>query len=210
MSLLLRLTRKHDDDDLIESLHNYFERPVREELMKHYSELVDDHEIMLDIQCYALNTLPAKYIRHDVDMSFFLSSSQEVALSNMIRFAVCFAYIKIKGNEENLFYQLERCYIPAIITNERKDVLFVNTALHIYFDNWDHYVDNLAFFIDDLTFHENYCHHEAHSVVDIKLADYALADKMVKIKMMGRTFNAASVLMFPNSGISITLLMPCI
>ncbi|MBV1872060.1 MAG: late competence development ComFB family protein [Gammaproteobacteria bacterium] len=58
-----------------ESVHNYYERQVLEYLVQ---ELGTDFgsDRMADVACVALNHLPPRYIRYDVDMTFYLSPQE--------------------------------------------------------------------------------------------------------------------------------------
>lgn len=60
-----------------ESIHNYYEQLVMDYLVEELApELgLSDDELLADIACLALNHLPARYIRHDVDMAFFLTTA---------------------------------------------------------------------------------------------------------------------------------------
>ena len=78
-----------------EQVHNYFERLVFEEVVR----LSDSHpdftvDMLADVACVALNRLPARYVRHDVDMMFYLTEHErhaiEKALEDGLRFAFAF------------------------------------------------------------------------------------------------------------------------
>ena len=60
------------------SLHNFYERLVFEyicdELAGQYADC--DEEFFQDVACYALTRLPARYIRHDIDMAFYLAPGE--------------------------------------------------------------------------------------------------------------------------------------
>ena len=60
------------------SLHNFYERLVFEYicdvLVENYQEC--DEEFFQDVACYALTRLPARYIRHDIDMAFYLAPGE--------------------------------------------------------------------------------------------------------------------------------------
>ena len=60
------------------SLHNFYERLVFEyicdELVGEYTDC--DEEFFQDVACYALTRLPARYIRHDIDMAFYLAPGE--------------------------------------------------------------------------------------------------------------------------------------
>ena len=60
------------------SLHNYYEHLVFEYISKHkLEEFADrDDEFFQDVACYALTRLPARYIRHDIDMAYYLAPGE--------------------------------------------------------------------------------------------------------------------------------------
>ncbi|HWP20914.1 MAG TPA: late competence development ComFB family protein [Burkholderiaceae bacterium] len=74
------------------SIHNYYERPVLEAVAavaSHYP-LVEG-ELLADVACVALNRLPPRYIRHDVDLAFYLTEKEradnEKAVGDAVRYA---------------------------------------------------------------------------------------------------------------------------
>ena len=72
------------------SLHNFYERLVFdyicEELVRRYRGA--DEEFFLDTACYALTRLPARYIRHDIDMAFYLAPGERETMLENVRQAV--------------------------------------------------------------------------------------------------------------------------
>ena len=55
-----------------ESLHNYYEQLVTESIMEKFGHMAKSSpELLEDIACVALNQLPARYIRHNVDFIFY-------------------------------------------------------------------------------------------------------------------------------------------
>ena len=64
------------------SLHNYYERLVIEYIAEHLVARHPDRddEFFQDVACYALTRLPARYIRHDIDMAFFLAPGERRAM----------------------------------------------------------------------------------------------------------------------------------
>lgn len=60
------------------SLHNFYEHLVFEYICdKLVGEYADcDEEFFQDVACYALTRLPARYIRHDIDMAFYLAPGE--------------------------------------------------------------------------------------------------------------------------------------
>lgn len=58
-----------------DNISNYFEKLVMDEI-KHKFEKNDldaDDDFLADIACVALNQLPSRYVRHNVDMVFYMT-----------------------------------------------------------------------------------------------------------------------------------------
>jgi len=57
-------------------IHNFYEHLLVEYLV--YNKFTEkyDQEFLADISCLALTQLPARYIRHDIDMAFFLEREE--------------------------------------------------------------------------------------------------------------------------------------
>jgi hypothetical protein len=76
-----------------EQVHNYFERLVFEEVVRQseaYPEFSAD--MLADVACVALNRLPARYVRHDVDMMFYLTEHERHAIEQSISEALAYAF----------------------------------------------------------------------------------------------------------------------
>lgn len=78
-----------------EAITNYYENPVFERITKELGVIhSDDPDFLADIACVALNSLPPRYIRHSVDMAFYMSSQErelmEANIDNAIRDAIDF------------------------------------------------------------------------------------------------------------------------
>jgi len=80
-----------------DSIHNYYETLVVRELMSCFVEDIKhiDEDYLQDIACIALNMLPARYVRHDVDMAFFLTSSERSDMDSSVSKAVAKAKIHV-------------------------------------------------------------------------------------------------------------------
>lgn len=73
-----------------ESVHNYYERPVHDEVvtqLRKRSRRIDQN-FAEDVACVALNKLPPRYIRFDIDLAFYLTSSEREAMERSISDAV--------------------------------------------------------------------------------------------------------------------------
>ncbi len=87
----------YDDNDFI---HNYYERLVLEEILRQSHRVKEgDREFMADVACVALNRLPARYIRHDVDTTFFMSPKDREDTEEKITSAVTDALAYVEGRE---------------------------------------------------------------------------------------------------------------
>lgn len=84
------------DDDFI---RNYYEQPVLQLIISQHPRARQERSYLADVACIALNQLPAKYIRHNVDMTFFLSSSEMQEIDNRIKQAVAMAVAYVESRE---------------------------------------------------------------------------------------------------------------
>ncbi len=78
-----------------EQVHNYYERLVFEAV----AQRAEAHpnftaDMLADVACVALNRLPARYVRHDVDMMFYLTEPErraiELSLEEVMKFGFDF------------------------------------------------------------------------------------------------------------------------
>lgn len=58
------------------TIHNYYEPLVIEAILGASERSREDPDFLADTACVALNRLPPRYIRHSVDMSFFMSDQE--------------------------------------------------------------------------------------------------------------------------------------
>ena len=76
-----------------EQVHNYYERLIFEEIARR----AEAHpgftaDMFADVACLALNRLPARYVRHDVDMMFYLTEPERRAIETSIDDVLGFAF----------------------------------------------------------------------------------------------------------------------
>jgi hypothetical protein len=76
-----------------EQVHNYYERLVFEGI----AGRVEAHpgftmDMFADVACVALNRLPARYVRHDVDMMFYLTEPERRAIDSSLNEVLEFAF----------------------------------------------------------------------------------------------------------------------
>lgn len=79
----------------LESIHNYYESLVLEEIYNRCYDLDVDSDQLADIACIALNLIPPKYIRHNIDMSFHMTDEDYLKYKKTVENAVETAFNKI-------------------------------------------------------------------------------------------------------------------
>ncbi len=76
-----------------EQVHNYYERLVFEEVARRAQNAPDfTSDMLCDVACVALNRLPARYVRHDVDLMFYLTEHERHAIELSMEEALQFAF----------------------------------------------------------------------------------------------------------------------
>ena len=75
-----------------EQVHNYYERLIFEKV----ALFADAHpnfttDMLCDVACVALNRLPARYVRHDVDLMFYLTETERNAIEQSMEEGIQFA-----------------------------------------------------------------------------------------------------------------------
>ncbi|NNE64641.1 MAG: late competence development ComFB family protein [Gammaproteobacteria bacterium] len=74
----------------LSGVQNYYERLVfefmNETLMGKYPEMDDD--FFLDVACYALTRLPARYMRHEIDMAYYLAPGERTEMLGQVKNAL--------------------------------------------------------------------------------------------------------------------------
>ncbi len=78
--------------------HNFYERLVLDEIVRLDTEFTTDNNFRADVACVALNHLPPRYVRYDVDMSFFLSPQEYAEIEKKINEAVTKALMHVRNN----------------------------------------------------------------------------------------------------------------
>lgn len=74
--LLSEANRRGDMPTELDTVHNYYERLVWDEIQKKLPDDLNNTDYIADIACVALNHLPPRYIRYAVDMAFYLSPNE--------------------------------------------------------------------------------------------------------------------------------------
>ena len=86
----------------IESIHNYYEHLVFDAIHAVIGEQKPDQGYIADLACIALNNLPPRYVRYDVDMAFYQSPDERDEMLDKVSIAVqkAFAMINSKRRED--------------------------------------------------------------------------------------------------------------
>lgn len=85
--MLISRPRNIDENEYAH-VHNYYELIVNDMVLNINSRAKEDAEFLADVSCVALNHLPPRYIRHDVDMNFFMSPVEREEVHNKVKKAV--------------------------------------------------------------------------------------------------------------------------
>ena len=88
-------------------LQNYYERLVFEyindTLIERYPDI--DDEFFLDVACYALTRLPSRYMRHEIDMAYYLAPGERTELLKQVEEAVLSAAEFIHSRRQKQSYR---------------------------------------------------------------------------------------------------------
>lgn len=100
--MLLSVGRqRYQTDSSRDSVHNYYEQMVFDQLLRSCDRAKKDSEFLADVACVALNRLPARYVRHDVDMTFFMTPSEMEEMVNLVVKAVNEAISYVESREKS-------------------------------------------------------------------------------------------------------------
>ncbi|KZY85426.1 competence protein ComFB [Oleiphilus sp. HI0072] len=80
-------------------MQNYYESLVIETLAKEVEGQDFDEDVLTDVLCIALNHLPPRYIRHEVDMFFYTSPTESHEVEDKARKAVIDALEYVKKSD---------------------------------------------------------------------------------------------------------------
>lgn len=73
----------------LDNISNYYERFVYNTIKDLLGpEIENDPDFLADVACVALNTLPPRYIRHHVDMAFYMTSEERNRIQKDVTLAV--------------------------------------------------------------------------------------------------------------------------
>ena len=74
---------------IFDTISNYYEQQVYRQIgVMLGKEFADDPDFLSDIACVTLNSLPPRYIRHHVDMAFYMTSDEREVMEKSINQAI--------------------------------------------------------------------------------------------------------------------------
>jgi hypothetical protein len=80
---------------MFESVRNYYEEAVFHEVTERAPEfpaLANNPELLGDVACVALNRITPRYIRNQVDMTFYLDAKERLRNQALVKSAVAAAF----------------------------------------------------------------------------------------------------------------------
>lgn len=86
--MLLQVHPQNESTSALDSIHNFYENLVISEITRQSERAKSDSDFLADAACVALNHLPPRYIRYDVDMTFFLSPQEQKEIQDKVVIAV--------------------------------------------------------------------------------------------------------------------------
>lgn len=84
-----------------DQIHNYYEMKVVETVEELARPKGYTEDQLVDIACLALNNLPSRYFRHEVDMVFYMSGEELDNISQKARLAVSNAIQFLETHKAN-------------------------------------------------------------------------------------------------------------
>lgn len=77
----------------MDSVENWYEKIVFEKIRQMSMQDSEAHNnidpsLWTDIACLSLNHLPPRYVRHSVDMGFYLSPQEQLEMENRVELAI--------------------------------------------------------------------------------------------------------------------------
>lgn len=88
-------------DSATDSVHNYYEQMVFDQIFHSNERSKTDSEYLADLACVSLNRLPSRYVRHDVDMTFFMTPLELEEMVLTVVKAVDDAVLYVESREAN-------------------------------------------------------------------------------------------------------------
>ena len=84
-----------------DDIHNYYEKLVMQQFLSAKFNENYDEDFIADLTCVVLNQLPTRYIRHEVDMAFYLPPSERFEMESRVKVAIAKAVEFMQLNKED-------------------------------------------------------------------------------------------------------------
>ena len=86
---------------ITDQIHNYYEKKVLESINELAVPKGYNNEQLIDLACLALNNLPTRYFRHEVDIAFYMSAHEHDEINRRVRQAVmdAISYLESKTGD---------------------------------------------------------------------------------------------------------------
>ncbi|MCK4864530.1 MAG: late competence development ComFB family protein [Gammaproteobacteria bacterium] len=86
-----------------DNINNYFEKLVFDVIQEkvHDDQLDNEEDYLGDIACVALNQLPSRYVRHNVDMVFYMTAEEREQNQVTVEDAVLMAINYVNKHRHN-------------------------------------------------------------------------------------------------------------
>jgi len=87
---------------IFDTISNYCEKQVFLQIGQILGEeFNDDPDFLADIACVTLNSLPPRYIRHHVDMAFYMTSDERSEMESSIKQAILDAVDFVRSRQQS-------------------------------------------------------------------------------------------------------------
>ena len=85
---------------ILDKIQNYYEKLVLAEVLRQMAEDGNNYpeSTLEDVVCVALNDLPPRYVRHTVDIAFYMTRTERETIDTMIKQAVKEAFVLVTSN----------------------------------------------------------------------------------------------------------------
>jgi len=85
---------------ILDNIHNHYEKLVFDEVLAQQAKADNklSEAALEDVVCVALNNLPARYVRHSVDIAFYLTMPEREQMDKLVRNAVQDAFKLVSKN----------------------------------------------------------------------------------------------------------------
>lgn len=89
------------------SIHNYYEHLITDYITTQVIPRMPDKstDYFLDVACYALSKLPSRYMRHEIDMAFYMSIEERLRMVDDVKkqVEVAVTFIDKNFNKDNRY-----------------------------------------------------------------------------------------------------------